>query len=200
MVTGDGPSMGQEMLRQHLSDIATAVAECGSACGASVVAAAEIVVASYRSGGKLLLCGNGGSAADSLHMAAELVSSYQRGLSRRALPAIALPANTATITAYSNDFDPLDVFARQIEAFGVEGDVLLAITTSGRSENVIRAARAANGRGVSVIALTRAGATPLSEFADVTIGVPGVDTQVIQTLHLAVEHTLCGYVEAAFAD
>lgn len=198
MVNVANPSVGSELLRQHLADIAAAVAECESTCGADVAAAADIIIASYRSGGKLLICGNGGSAADSLHMAAELVSSYQRGLSRKALPAIALPANTATITAYSNDFDPRDVFVRQVEAFGVKGDVLLAISTSGRSENVIRAARAAQDRGLSIIGLTRAGTTPLSASADVSIGVPGTDTQVIQTLHLAVEHTLCGYVEAAF--
>lgn len=200
MMTEDDPAIGQELLGRHLADIAVAIAECGPSCGDSVVAAAETIIAAYRSDGKLLICGNGGSAADSLHMAAELVSSYQRGLARRALPAIALPANTATITAYSNDFDPLDVFARQVEAFGVEGDVLLAISTSGRSGNVIRAAQAAKHSGLRVIALTRAEATPLSELADVTIGVPGTDTQVIQTLHLAVEHTLCGHVEAAFTD
>ncbi len=198
MVSAETLSTGPELFAQHLADIAAAVVKCEDECGQHVLAAAKVLVASYRSGGKLLICGNGGSAADSLHMAAELVSSFQRGLARQALPAIALPANTSTLTAYSNDFDPLDVFARQVEAFGTTGDVLLAITTSGRSENVLRAARAAAARGLQVIGLTRTGETPIASLADVTIGVPGVDTQVIQTLHLAVEHTLCGHIEAAF--
>ena len=175
-----------------------ALEELSDVCGLEVEAATAAVVDAFRGGGRLLIAGNGGSAADALHMATELTSSFRVGLRRRALPAIPLSGNVAAITACANDFSFDDVFARQVEAYGRAGDVLLAISTSGSSVNVLRAAEVARAAGIRVIGLTRAGRTTLAPLCDVVIGVPATDTQVIQTLHLLIEHTICAGVEEAF--
>lgn len=161
---------------------------------APIVCGAEAIAAAFRSGGKLLLCGNGGSAADCQHMAAEFVSRLTKDFDRRALPAIALTTDSSFITAYANDIDFVGIFERQVEALGQPGDVLLGISTSGNSGNVLRAASAAKNRGMVVVALVGEGGK-LSDLADISLRVPSRDTQFIQESHLAMEHVLCALVE-----
>ena len=157
------------------------------------------VTESLRQGHKLLVCGNGGSAADSQHLAAELVSSFMLGLERPALPAIALTTDTSILTAYANDFDFSGVFSRQVEAHGQSRDVFLGISTSGRSANVVAAAETARSRGLTVLALTGQGPNPLTELALYSVAVPSTDTQAIQTVHLIIEHIICRVVEESYS-
>lgn len=164
-----------------------------------IARAAGIIAESFRRGGKLLLCGNGGSAADCQHVASEFVNRLSKDRERRALPALALTTDTSCLTAYTNDWGFDGVYARQVEAFGTAGDVLLAISTSGSSPNVLAAADAARGRGVAVVALV-GDAGPLAAAADVAIRVPSPDTQLIQQVHLAVEHLICELVERSLFE
>ncbi|MHC4601464.1 MAG: D-sedoheptulose-7-phosphate isomerase [Planctomycetota bacterium] len=160
-----------------------------------VAAAVEVVVNCVGSGGKVLACGNGGSAADAQHFVAELVGRLESDRDRAPLPAIALTCNPSVVTAVSNDYGFESVFARQVEALGSRGDVLVAITTSGASPNVVRAAEVAREKGMSVVALTGAAAeTPLSDSA-VFIPVPGRNVQRTQEIHIAALHALCDGVE-----
>jgi D-sedoheptulose 7-phosphate isomerase len=167
-----------------------------SARASDIARAAAVITESFRRGGKLLLCGNGGSAADCQHIAAEFVNRLSKDRERRALPALALTTDTSCLTAYGNDYGFEGVYARQVEAFGTAGDVLLAISTSGSSPNVLAAADVARARGMTVVALL--GETGrLDGAADVAIKVPSRDTQLIQQVHLAVEHLICELVERA---
>jgi D-sedoheptulose 7-phosphate isomerase len=175
---------------------AAAVTEAMARHPAEIARAAALIAESFQRGGKLLLCGNGGSAADCQHMAAEFVSRLTKEVARPALPAIALTTDTSYLTAYANDFGFEGVFARQIEALGNAGDVLLAISTSGSSRNVLAAVDAARRKSIAVIALAGDGG-PLAGGADVAIQVPSRDTQLIQQVHLAVEHLICQLVERA---
>jgi len=183
-------------IRAYLEESSSVLGGVAAACGASIGEAAQALIRSFTSGGKLLLCGNGGSAADCQHMATEFVSRFSPKLDRPPIPAIALTTDTSYLTAYANDCGYEGVFARQVQAHGRVGDVLLAISTSGNSPNVLAAARAARECGLKVIALTGpAGA--LAPLADIAIAVPTTDTQHMQEAHLAVEHLLCGLVEKA---
>ena len=163
-------------------------------CLNSILLAAELMIDTFRSGGKIMLCGNGGSAADCQHMATELVSSLSQDLERPGLPAIALTTDASFLTAYSNDRGFEGVFERQLTALGKLGDVLVAISTSGNSLNVIKAVESASARGVRTICLTGIGGR-LGEIGDVCIKVPSDDTQHIQEAHLAVEHIICYVIE-----
>jgi len=175
------------------------VTEAMSARASDIARAAAMITESFRGGGKLLLCGNGGSAADCQHVAAEFVNRLNKDRERRALPALALTTDTSCLTAYANDYGFDGVYARQVEAFGAAGDVLLAISTSGSSPSVLAAADAARGRGITVVALL--GETGrLAAAADVAIAVPSRDTQLIQQVHLSVEHLLCELVERALFE
>lgn len=167
-----------------------------AACAEGIASAADVIAEAFRSGGKLLLCGNGGSAADCQHMAAEFVSRLTKDFERPGLPAIALTTDTSFLTAYTNDCGYEGVFARQVQALGRARDVLLGISTSGNSANVIQAMELARGLGLKSVALTGAGGR-LAKLADVAIAVPCEDTQHIQEAHLAIEHLLCLLVEQA---
>jgi D-sedoheptulose 7-phosphate isomerase len=156
--------------------------------------AVEVCRRSLSSGGRLLICGNGGSAADAQHLAAELVARFRR--ERRALPAIALSSNTAVITALANDYDYRRVFSRQVEALGRRGDVLLAISTSGRSANVLEAAEAARGAGMEVVGLTGLDAGPLEALCTVTVLAPSSATSHAQECMLVLGHALCHCLES----
>jgi D-sedoheptulose 7-phosphate isomerase len=145
----------------------------------------------------LLICGNGGSAADAMHIAGELVGKFLK--ERRALKAIALPAEPATLTAWGNDVSYDSVFARQTEAYGEAGGVLLAISTSGRSRNVVAAAEAAKRKNMSVIALTGQGGGLLAPLVDVLLAVPATSTPLIQQVHICLYHYLCAEIEARIA-
>lgn len=145
-------------------------------------------------GNGVLLCGNGGSAADSQHIAAELVGSFG-ATPRRALKAIALTTDSSALTAIANDFGYQHVFARQVEALGRRGDVLIAISTSGKSPNVLAAVEKAHALGLYVIALTGPAQSPLGDAADLAIRAPGSSTDRIQELHITIGHTVCSIVE-----
>ena len=160
----------------------------------SILAAVDQIAETFRSEGKVLLCGNGGSAADCQHMATELVSQLTREFERPGLPAIALTTDTSFLTAFSNDHGFVGVFERQVSALGKPGDVLIGISTSGNSVNMIRAAEAARKAGMKTIALTGDGGR-LGGMVDVGISVPSDNTQHIQEAHLAIEHIICDLVE-----
>jgi phosphoheptose isomerase len=162
----------------------------------SILAAADTIAAAFRSGNKLLLCGNGGSAADCQHMATELVSRLTQERQRPALPAIALTTDTSFLTAFSNDCGFEGVFERQVEALGKPGDVLIAISTSGSSGNVVRAVEAARRLGLSTVGLLGEGGR-LTDLVARAIVVPSRDTQRIQEALLAIEHILCDLIETA---
>jgi D-sedoheptulose 7-phosphate isomerase len=175
---------------------AAAVTEAMGARAPEIARAAALITQSFQRGGKLLLCGNGGSAADCQHVAAEFVSRLTKEVVRPGLPAIALTTDTSFLTAYANDIGFDGVFARQIEAIGTAGDVLIAISTSGSSRNVLAAVEAAKRKGIAVVALLGDGGA-LAAMADIAIQVPSRDTQLIQQVHLAVEHLICHLVEQA---
>jgi len=179
---------------QHLHATAESAERAVEACSGDIVRAADLITRSFRRGGKVLLCGNGGSAADCQHMAAEFVGRLTKDLDRPGLPAIALTTDTSLLTAYANDVGFDGVFERQVRALGRRGDVLVAISTSGESANLLRAAVAARERGLSVFTLTGAKGK-LRKRATVAVAVPATDTQHIQELHIAIEHIICGLVE-----
>jgi D-sedoheptulose 7-phosphate isomerase len=160
--------------------------------GASV-AAAELMATAFQTGGKLLLCGNGGSAAACQHMAAEFVGRFSKGVVRNGLPALALTTDTSFLTAYADDVAFEEDFSRQVQALGRSGDVLIVISTSGNSPNVLAAVQA-GAQGMRIIALAGAGGRPAA-LADVAIAVPSLDIQRLQEAHLAVEHSICDLVE-----
>lgn len=166
-------------------------------CVGDIVTAAEIMVTSLRADGKLLICGNGGSAADAQHLATELVSTLTIDNPRPSIPAIALTTDTSLLTAIANDYGPEAMFERQVESLGRRGDVLIAISTSGNSANVVRAAERARQRDVRVVALTGASGGTLAPLAEVAIRVPSTVTAHIQESHLAVEQLLASLVEDA---
>lgn len=155
----------------------------------------NILVTSFKNGNKLLICGNGGSAADSQHIAAELISSFRSDFMRPSLPAIALTTDTSMLTAYSNDFGYEGVFARQVEGLGKKGDVLIGLSTSGNSKNVVKAFEEAKTKGLHTIALTGHTGGKLKELADVSIVVPSAETPRIQESHILIYHIICDLVE-----
>ena len=143
-----------------------------------------------------MICGNGGSAADSQHFAGEFVSSFSPAIKRRGLPAIALTTDTSMITAWANDFAFDGIFARQVEALGQPGDILIAFSTSGTSKNCMVAIDAAKENGLTTIAFTKKG-SQLSKVCDFSIGIPSEDTQHIQEMHVIIYHIICEIVENA---
>lgn len=191
-------------------------------CKEDVAKAFAVLSESYHNQGKLLVCGNGGSAADAEHIVGELMKGFKslrhldeasqsklKNVDNRlgdllaknlqgALPAIALDGHPALSTAYMNDCEPLMCFAQQVNGYGCEGDVLFSISTSGNSKNVIYAAITAKAKGMKVIGLTGAKESKLSDMADVCIRVPETETYKIQELHLPVYHCLCLMLEEEF--
>jgi D-sedoheptulose 7-phosphate isomerase len=159
----------------------------------------EVCVASYRKGGKLLIAGNGGSAADAQHFAGELVSRFE--FDRPPLAAIALTTDTSILTAIGNDYGYRDVFSRQILAHGRHGDIFVAISTSGNSGNVLDAIAAARKIGLTIIGLSGQTGGEMKALCDYCICAPSRLTPRIQECHLVIEHTICGYIEEAiFGD
>lgn len=172
-----------DVLRATIETLAPAEVERAAATIASALALEK----------PLLICGNGGSAADSMHIAGELVGRFLK--ERRALKAIALSADPAILTAWANDYSYETIFARQVEAYGDVGGVLLAISTSGNSANIIAAAVAARAKGMSTISLTGEGGGKLAPLTDVLLAVPSHSTPLIQQAHVCIYHYLCAEVE-----
>ena len=181
-------------VRDYLRESAELKRRVAEDCTDSILAAARLIAEAFRAGGKVLLCGNGGSAADCQHMAAEFVSLLRTTFERPGLPAVALTTDTSFLTAYANDFGFEGVFARQVQALGRAGDVLIGISTSGNSKNVVRAVEAAREAGLRTVVLTGAGGK-LPAMADVAVSVPCAETQHVQESHLTVEHLICDLVE-----
>lgn len=193
-------------------------------CENEILNAVNTIISCYENGGKLLLCGNGGSCADCDHIVGELMKGFlnQRPVSdtkkkmmlerceqlndellsklQSGLPAISLPSITALNTAYCNDVDSELVYAQSLFSLAKENDVLVAVSTSGNSKNVLAAAKVAMGLGVKVITLTGASGGKLKDFADVSICVPSEETYKIQELHLPVYHYICAEVESHFFE
>lgn len=163
-----------------------------------IEAAGEMLINILKRGGKILLCGNGGSAADCQHIAAELVVRYEN--ERQALAAIALTTDTSILTASGNDFNFDSIFSRQVEALGRANDCLIAISTSGRSGNVIAAVEAAIAKDMAVIGLTGSEESEISRLASLTIKVPSNVTARVQEAHIVIGHWWCSVVEEAFSQ
>lgn len=157
---------------------------------------ADALVKAFKSGNKVLICGNGGSAADSQHFAAEFVNAFSRDLDRKALPAIALSTDTSILTSIANDFEFENIYSRQVEAYGVPGDVLIVLTTSGSSKNCLKAIDTANTMGLTTIAFTKEKGQ-VSTQSEISIEVPSQNTQHIQECHMLAYHVITELVEDA---
>ncbi len=164
----------------------------------AIARVAARIVESLEAGGKVFFFGNGGSAADAQHLAAEFTGRYLR--ERRALPALALTANSSSVTAIGNDYGFDLVFARQLEALGANGDVAIGISTSGNSVNVIRALAVAKSKGLFAVALTGASGTGMRNVVDCTIRVPSDETPRVQECHILIGHIICEIVEQAIFE
>ena len=160
----------------------------------AINATADALVEAFTSGNKVLICGNGGSAADSQHFAAEFVNAFSRDLDRKALPVIALSTDTSILTSIANDFEFEKVYSRQVEAYGLPGDVLIVLTTSGSSKNCLNAIKIANSIGLTTIAFTKEKGQ-VSTQAQISIEVPSQNTQHIQECHMLAYHVITELVE-----
>jgi len=178
----------------HLIESAKIKQLTSEKCMNQILSAAQLIIDTFLSGGKVLLCGNGGSAADCQHMATEFVNTLDKNFTRPTLPAFALTTDTSVITSFANDFGFDGVYERQVQGLGKPNDLLIGISTSGNSKNVIRAMVAANGLKMHTLALT-GNSGKLQKIADVVISIPSKNTQYIQEAHLSVEHILCELVE-----
>ncbi len=191
--TSRGPL--ERMARASLAESAATLRRLERECAGAVAEAAELAITALQNGGSLWFCGNGGSAADAQHLACELAGRFM--LDRAALPATALTTNTSSLTAIGNDFGYDDVFARQLQGVGRRGDVLVAITTSGRSASVRRAIEVARQRGLGVIGFTGARGREFAASCDVALVSPSPLTPRIQEGHIAMGHVWCELIERA---
>ncbi len=188
--------MLEQRIEKHFIDSADLKYQAALALSKPIAQATQAILASVTSGGKVLACGNGGSAADAQHFAAEFVGRYER--ERPELGAIALTTDSSIITAIANDYDFTVIFSKQVRALGVAGDVLLAISTSGNSANIIAAIEAAHNRDMTVVALTGKGGGKIAALlreTDVHICVPHDRTARIQEVHLLTLHCICDGVD-----
>ena len=187
--------MTDDILRKNIESSIEVHSQLLKACLPAMTVAADALIAAYRSGRKALFFGNGGSAADAQHLAAEFLGRYL--LERPPMPAVALHANTSAVTAIANDYGYDHVFSRQLQALAVAGDVAVGISTSGNSRNITDALRVARKMGVYTIGLTGASGGRMRELVDVLIAAPSNETPRIQECHLLVGHALCDAVEQA---
>ena len=171
---------------------------CSTSYPSQISQAVDLLVDRLSKGNKLLVCGNGGSAADAMHICAELVGRFLQ--ERRALAAIALNTDPVILTAWSNDYSYESVFARQVEALAKPGDIVWGISTSGNSKNVLAALKTARELGASTLALTGQGGGAIAEYADVLLAVPQSVTARIQEVHTVTYHIICEAVEAALCQ
>ncbi len=190
--------MTDDLLRKNIESSIEVHGRLIEACLPAMAVAADALIAAYRNGRKALFFGNGGSAADAQHLAAEFLGRYLR--ERRPMPALALHANTSAVTAIANDYGYEHVFSRQLQAFAVAGDVAVGISTSGNSRSVLEALTMARKMGLYTIGLTGAAGGRMRELVDVLIAAPSNDTPRIQECHILVGHALCDAVEKAVAE
>lgn len=195
---GESPGTRRELERSIRSALVDGARVRGELDVTAIADAAELVRGAILAGRKILLCGNGGSAADAQHIAAELVGRYV--LDRRPLAAISLTTDTSALTSIANDYGYEHVFSRQVEALGAPGDVLIAITTSGTSKNVLAAVAAARARGMKVVGLTGRSGAAFAASCDACVAVASGVTARIQECHIAIGHLLCEAVDEAFAS
>jgi D-sedoheptulose 7-phosphate isomerase len=181
-----------ESLKKETGELSTVLIQVGEPFFRAVMDAAQLLKDTFAAGGKVLICGNGGSAAESQHFSDEMLGRYKTN--RPSYPVVALTADSAAITCIGNDFGFEEVFARQVEGLGKPGDVLIGISTSGNSKNVLRAAEVAKGKGMKVVVLT-APKGKLRELADISIESPSHTTARIQELHLHAIHLLSEFFE-----
>jgi D-sedoheptulose 7-phosphate isomerase len=191
MATSSSPSVAP--LLAALRDLANTAERTASQLEAQIDAALSMVRGTVARGGTLLFCGNGGSAADAQHLATEYVVRYMRN--RRPYPAIALTTDSSLLTAAGNDFGFDQIFARQVEAIGKAGDLLIIHSTSGNSPNVLLAAAAARAKGIPVLALSAKDGGALREQADMCLVVPTDRTDRAQEIHLCIQHAICDAIE-----
>lgn len=184
----------REQVQKRLVESAELKKKMAEVCLGSILEAAELIIDTFEFGCKVMICGNGGSAADSQHMAGEFVCVLNKTFNRPPLAAIALTTNSSILTAYANDFHFGGVFERQVQALGQPNDLLIGISTSGNSKNVIKAFKMAKLLKLRTLALTGENGI-LSKIVDVSIHVPSSNTQYIQEALLSVEHILCEVVE-----
>ena len=183
-------------IRRHFTESANLKLSSVDALGPQIIRACAVMTECLLNDGKILACGNGGSAADAQHFSAELVGRFER--ERMGLAAISLSTDTSALTAIGNDYDFSEIFSKQVGALGRQGDVLLAITTSGNSANVLAAAQVAHERGMKIVALTGKGGGRLGELCradDVHICVPHSTTTRIQETHILAIHCLCDAID-----
>jgi D-sedoheptulose 7-phosphate isomerase len=188
----------QQLIKNVSAESCRAITQTAETLAPEIAAAAQLIAEAIRSGRKALICGNGGSAADSQHMAAELVGRFQK--ERPAWPAIALSTDTSILTSVGNDYGFDSVFARQVQALGAPGDVLIGISTSGNSPNVLAAFETAAARGLACVALTGQGGGKLAGLARHTLAVPATVTARIQEAHAVIIHLICEIVESSLAQ
>lgn len=187
--------MNLERVREYLLETSRTASRTAERCAPEILGAAAAILGSIKDGGKILICGNGGSAGDAQHLATEFVSTLTTSRRRAAIPAIALTTDTSLLTAVANDFGFESVFARQVEALGREGDVLIGISTSGNSENVVRAFAQAKAGRLRTVSLTGESGGKLGPMADIEIKVPSSETSHIQEAHIAVGQLIAFLVE-----
>jgi D-sedoheptulose 7-phosphate isomerase len=193
-----GPIDGERTAKEYLEASASLAADvAGGTLPAEAARAGALMAEALSNGGTILFCGNGGSAADAQHLASELVGRMDRSRERGPLAGLALTTDTSALTAVSNDYGYEDVFARQVRGLGRPGDLLVCLSTSGRSPNVVKAAREARDAGMTVVALVGPSGSPLDEVATVCLHVPGETSGLIQQGHITVGHLLCTLAEPA---
>ena len=184
-----------DVIKTHMQTSAQVKLAVAESCSKAAMQAAEAIAQCLKQGGKLLLCGNGGSAGDAQHLAAEFVATLDHQRPRAGLAALALTTDTSFITAYSNDFGFEGIFERQLQALGQSGDVVIGISTSGNSANVNKAMAYARANQITTIAMTGAGGGNLASHADIMIAVPSTNTMHIQESHIALGHAITHMVE-----
>lgn len=185
----------QAFIQDQLNASAATMTRTFDECARDIIKAVDAIIGAYNRRKKVLLCGNGGSAGDAQHLATEMVIRMNPGIKRPGLPAIALTADSTLLTAGANDIGYDQTFARAVEALGEEGDVLIGLSTSGKSESVNNAMRLARKKGMATIALGGRGGGPMRELADIAVIIPSDDTAHIQEGHIAVGHIIFTMVE-----
>jgi D-sedoheptulose 7-phosphate isomerase len=187
--------MSIEQIKNALKDSANLKLQVAATMAEQISDAAELISSVIQSGKKVMFCGNGGSAADSQHLAAELVVRLTGKVNRKALPGMALTTDTSILTAASNDFGFENIFSRQIEALGQKGDILMAISTSGNSPNIVKAVETAKGTGIKTIGLLGDEGGKVGPLVDLALVIPSDDTQRVQEAHITIGHIIIAMVE-----